>query len=84
MGDVAPVEPIEHRPIHRPVVLAHDVGEDAPIGASGELDAVEGPVVADLIGTGAVHRAPAGAPRQHQRAVNIEKNEVHYAAEAEP
>jgi hypothetical protein len=39
--------------------------------------------VAHLVGAGAVHRAPAGAAGQHERAVNIEKNEVHYAAEAE-
>ena len=83
VGDVPPAQPIEQRLVERLLVLAHHVSEDAPVRAAGELHTRHRVVGADDVGAGAVHGAPSGSAGQHERPVNIEKNEIHYASEAE-
>ena len=83
MADVALAQIREQRRVDRAPVLRHDVGEDAPVGAPGELHVRHCVVSLDDVLAGAVHGAPSGSSGQDERSVNIEKNEVHYATEAE-
>src|SRR3954465_15749459 len=78
---VARAKFFEKRRIQGLAVLAHDVVEDAPVGASGELHAPHRIVRRDEILAGAIHRAHPGSSGEDERAIDVEQDEIHYGSE---
>jgi hypothetical protein len=71
-------------------VAVQHIIENDPVGPTGKRHASEGAVVADDLLAGAIHGAQPGAAREHERAVDVEQEElsstqgvVHYEAQEE-
>ena len=63
--------------VERPVHARDDVRKDDAIGPAGDRNAGERVGVPDELGAGAVHGAQPGAAGEHERAVDIEEDELH-------
>ena len=57
-------------------MLRDRVGQNAPVGPAGERDAVESASTADELPAGTVHGAQPGAAGEHERAVDVEEDEL--------
>ena len=75
MLDVAAAERVEQLGVERLSMEPERVVEDDPIRSSGDGDTGQAALVADDLFTRAVHRAHAGAAGQHERPIDIEKDQ---------
>jgi hypothetical protein len=74
---------VEEEFVERVTVITENVVENAPVGPPGERHARHGVLAAHQVLAGAVHRPHPGAAGQHERTVDVEQDEMHYAGEGE-